>query len=316
MSEGVVLQLRPSGEVMAAAAAALSAAKRHLERSKLSANTVKAYRRQIAAYAGWLGEHAGEHEDAFVDVHGAEAAATAWRRSLLERRVAPSTINQAIAAVTLLYAEAGLRIEVKKARIPKPGEPDALTRAEQSRVERSAARRGARDRAVVSTLLYAGARVEECARLEVSDVPLTARTGEVRLLGKGDQVRWVPLPAIARTHLGAWLDERGARLARNPSMAERWQAGRESGPVWLGQRGPLSVSGITQVVLAVGEDAGLPGLRPHQLRHTYATRLREGGADVAQIKELMGHASLDTTARYFRAGRAEVAAAVERVFEP
>ncbi|MGV9764753.1 tyrosine-type recombinase/integrase [Micromonospora tulbaghiae] len=57
----------------------------------------------------------------------------------------------------------------------------------------------------------------------------------------------------------------------------------------------------------------LPGLRPHRLRHTYATRLCQGGADPAQVQALLGHASLDTTARYFRAGAAEQAAVVERI---
>jgi len=69
-------------------------------------------------------------------------------------------------------------------------------------------------------------------------------------------------------------------------------------------------------VLAVGADAGLAGLRPHRLRHTYGTRLRQGGADPAQIQALMGHASIDTTARYFRAGPAEVAGVVDHIFQP
>lgn len=70
-----------------------------------------------------------------------------------------------------------------------------------------------------------------------------------------------------------------------------------------------------QVVLAVGEDAKLPGLHPHRLRHTYATRLRQGGADPAQIQALLGHATLETVSRYFRAGTAEQAAVIEKIFE-
>ncbi|MFI6296592.1 tyrosine-type recombinase/integrase [Nonomuraea sp. NPDC050790] len=142
-------------------------------------------------------------------------------------------------------------------------------------------------------MLYGGARVEECARLQVADVQLTARTGQLRLHGKGDEVRTIALPPAARRQLAAWLDERGTH----------------GGPLWEGQRGPLTLSGITQVVLAVGEAAGLTGLR-----HTYATRLREGGADLAQIQALLGHASLDTSARYFRAGTTEQAEIVERIF--
>jgi hypothetical protein len=109
----------------------------------------------------------------------------------------------------------------------------------------------------------------------------------------------VPLPATARTRIAAWLDHRG----------------RQPGPLWIGQRGPLTNSGLTQVVLAVGRAAGIKGLRPHRLRQTFATRLHQGGANPAQVQALLGHASLDTSARYFRAGSAENAAVVERVFD-
>jgi integrase len=295
-----VVVLRPgAGDVASVADDALAALHRHLDRCKLSANTVKAYKRQAAAYVTWLAGPDAEHADAFADVVGAEAAVTAWRRARIEARAAPNTVNQGIAALTLMYAQMGLRIDVKRVTVPKPGEPGALTTAEQGAVERTAVRRGARDAAIIAVLLYAGAREEECARLEVDDIAITARTGTVRLHGKGDQVRTIPIPPTARVRVSAWLDVRG----------------RQPGPLWTGQRGALTVSGIVQVVLAVGDDAKLPGLRPHRLRHTYATRLREGGADVAQVQALLGHASLDTSARYFRAGAAEQAAVVNRVFD-
>jgi site-specific recombinase XerC len=83
-------------------------------------------------------------------------------------------------------------------------------------------------------MLYAGARVPECGRLDVEDIVLTARTGQIRLHGKGDQVRTVPLPAPARQALASWSDERGTH----------------DGPAWTGQRGRMTDSGITQVVLA------------------------------------------------------------------
>jgi integrase len=299
MAAPVVPLCPGSGDPLAAAGAALTAVHRYLDRCKLAANTVMAYKRQTRAFAAWLTGRAAEHPDAFADVIGAEAAVTAWRRHLFENRARPATVNQALAAVTLMYEQAGLRIAIKRARVPKPGEPDALTAAEQGAAERAAARRGARDAAIVAVLLYAGARVEECARLEIEDVAITARTGTVRLHGKGDEVRTVPLPAIARARLSAWLDERG----------------REPGPLWTGQRGALTDSGITQAVLAAGHAAGIEGLRPHRLRHTFATRLRQGGADPAQVQALLGHATLDTSARYFRAGPAETAAVVERVFD-
>jgi site-specific recombinase XerD len=154
-------------------------------------------------------------------------------------------------------------------------------------------------------LLGVGARAAECAGLDTEDVSITARTGTVRLLGKGDEVRCVPIPAPARDRVSAWLDDRATRLKGKP----------EQDRLWLGQRGPLGVEGVTKTVLATGAAANIPGLRPHALRHTYATRLREGAPTPTQIQCLLGHASLDTAARYFRAGPTEVAELVDRVLD-
>jgi integrase len=300
---GQVVPLRVRAARAADGARAMEAAGRYLDRCKLAAATVKAYRRQCAAYLAWLDEldpSDDAHPDAFADVIGAEAAVTTWRRQLLHAGARPATVNQALAAVTLLYEHgANLRTKVKRARVPRPGEPDALTPHQQGALERAAARRGVRDNAIIAVLLYTGARVEECARLTLDDIAITARTGTVHLHGKGDQVRDVPLPAVARDLTSAWIAVRGT----------------DPGPLWTGQRGPLTISGITQVVMAVGDDAELSGLRPHRCRHTYATRLRQGGADPAQIQALLGHATLETAGRYFRAGAAEQASVVERIFE-
>jgi len=296
--KGQVVPLRPEGGGSQAAAETLAALRRHLDRCKLAARTVRAYKRQAAAYAAWLAANAGAHGDAFADLVGAEGAVTAWKRDMLAARAGAPTVNQALAAVTLMYEQAGLRIDVKRVRIPRPGEPAALTRPEEAALRRAAARRGPRDSAIIAVLLDTGARVEECTRLDAGDFAVTARTGEVRLHGKGDEVRYAPLARHARELVSAWLDVRG----------------RHPGPIWTGQRGPLTVSGVTQVVLAAGDDVGIPGLRPHRARHTFATRLRQGGADPAQVQALLGHASIDTAARYFRAGSAENAEAVERVF--
>jgi len=292
----------PVSEVAVLARQFLVAAHRYLDRCTLADNTITAYRRQTTTYLAWLTEHAADHEDAFADVVGAEAAVTAWREHLLRRQKAsPATVNQALAAVTLLYEHGPqLRIAVKRARVPRPGEPDALEPAQHGTVEQASVRRGERDAAIVAVLLYAGARVEECQRLDLDDVAITARTGSIRLRGKDDEVRNVPLPAVARERISAWITMRG----------------NHPGPLWIGQRGRLTISGITQVVLAVGQDAGLPDLRPRRLRHTYATRLRQGGADITQVRALLGHASVETSARYFRAETAETAAAVvDTVFE-
>src|SRR6266536_2541486 len=203
-----VVPLRADPEVAQAAELASTALTRHLDRCGLAANTIRAYRRQAAAYVAWLAANAADHPDAFADTVGAEAAVTRWRRHLLQRKASPASVNQALAAVTLLYEHGSrLRITVKRARVERPGEPDALTPAQQGTLERAADRRGRRDAAIIAVLLYTGARVEECAGLEVDDVAITARTGQVRLLGKGDQVRTVPLPARGRERVSAWLDD-------------------------------------------------------------------------------------------------------------
>ncbi|MGW0586392.1 tyrosine-type recombinase/integrase [Streptosporangium sp. NPDC002607] len=314
ISAGNVVAIRPGldpGSVTAAAEVALAAFGTHLDRCALAANTVTAYRRQAIAYRDWLLAHAAEHADAFVDLVGAEAAVTAWRRHLLAAGASPATVNQALAAVTLLYEHGpALRLAVKRARIPKPGAPDALSRAQENAVRRAADRRGPRDSALIALLLGAGARAEECQRLRVGDIPITARSGTARLHGKGDEVRTVPLPVPARERLTAWLLARAELLAARPALADAVGEG-----LWAGQRGRLSVDGVTDVVRAVGKDAGLPGLRPHRLRHTYATRLREADADHAQIQALLGHASIETTARYFRASATEVADLVDRALD-
>ena len=184
--------LRPAGDG-AAAAEALAEVSRHLDRCKLAARTVRAYKRHAAAYAGWLAANASAHGDAFADLVGAEGAVTAWKRDLITARSSPSTVNQALAAVTLMYQQAGLRIAVRRVRIPRPGEPDALTPQQEAALRRAAARRGPRDAAIIAVLLDAGARAEKCAPLDADDFAITARTGEVRLHGKGDEVRFVPL---------------------------------------------------------------------------------------------------------------------------
>lgn len=300
MSAQVLPLRRPPTTVTDAAEQALTAIGTYLDRCALADNTRRAYKRHCAAYTTWIAAHATEHPDAFRDRIGAEGAVTAWRKHLIEARTGSANINQALVAVSLLYEQGRqLSIRVKRVRIPRAGEPDALTPAQQGAVERAAARRGDRDAAIIAVLLYAGARVEECARLDLDDVAVTARTGRIRLHGKGDQVREVPLPARARDRISAWQRERG----------------NQPGPLWTGQRGPLSISGLTQVVLAVGQAANLPGLRPHRLRHTYATRLRQGGADPAQIQALLGHGSIESTARYFRAGADEQAAVIQRIFD-
>ena len=141
-----------------------------------------------------------------------------------------------------MYEQTGLRIAVKRARIPRPGEPGALTPQEEGAVRRAARRRSTRDAAIIAVLLDA-ARAEECARLDAGDFAITARTGEIRLHGKGDEVRSVPLSKRARDLISAWLDERG----RHPGLA------RAARPA---HRPPAEVGGDLAQVTGAGLLAG------------------------------------------------------------
>jgi hypothetical protein len=85
---------------------------------------------------------------------------------MITARSSPSTVNQALAAVTLMYEQVGLRIAVNRVRIPRPGAPGALTRHEEAALRRAASRKGPRDSAIIAVLLDAGARAEECVRLD------------------------------------------------------------------------------------------------------------------------------------------------------
>ena len=91
-----VVPLRAAGDSPAAVREALAAVSRHLDRCKLSARTVRAYKRQAAAYADWLTRNVSAHGDAFADLADAEGAVTAWKRDMLSARSSPATVNQAL----------------------------------------------------------------------------------------------------------------------------------------------------------------------------------------------------------------------------
>jgi len=147
---------------------------------------------------------------------------------------------------------------------------------------------GLRDRAIVELLYATGVRVSELARLDIDDVDSGRRT--VRVHGKGGRQRVVPYGVPAERALGAWRSEGRPHLAREGS-----------GPaLFLGERGgridPRTVRRVVHDSLARVE--GLPDLGPHGLRHSAATHVLEGGADLRAVQELLGHASLATTQVY------------------
>ncbi|WP_269810964.1 site-specific tyrosine recombinase XerD [Kineosporia sp. NBRC 101677] len=150
---------------------------------------------------------------------------------------------------------------------------------------------GLRDRALLELLYGCGARISEAVGCAIDDLDLQA--GLVRLRGKGDKERIVPIGSYAVAAVDAYLVRGRAALAVR---------GRGSPAVFLNARGgPLSRQSAWAVLAGAADRAGLAGrVSPHTLRHSFATHLLEGGADVRVVQELLGHASVTTTQLYTR----------------
>ena len=148
-----------------------------------------------------------------------------------------------------------------------------------------------RDQALVELLYGTGIRVGELVGLDVRDVDL--HRGDVRVLGKGSVERVVPLPELTRRALAAWLGERRRPGLLAEPLFVALRPRREPTPRRLGVRDVRRI--LRKRALAGGLD---DRVHPHRLRHSYATHLLDMGADLREIQELLGHASLSTTQKY------------------
>lgn len=176
--------------------------------------------------------------------------------------------------------------------------PDTLDAHEVARLlEASDAHRrtGRRDRALLELLYAAGLRVSEALALDEGDLSLAG--GFVRVVGKGDRERLVPVGDLALDALAAYLEER--RLAGGDDETGEPSVGRGR-PLFRSRRGRrLDRMSAWRVMRRAATTAGLGGrVTPHTLRHSFATHLLEGGADLRVVQELLGHASITTTQLY------------------
>lgn len=271
----------------------------------LSAHTVASYRRDLTRYL----DHLAAHEVELADASPADLST--WMQDLREgtdgrRPLAASSAARALAAVRGLHAfldeETSGAAPDPTASVPAPARPHRLphpiTVAEVERLLEAAGRprtgrlptaRALRDRALLEVLYGLGARISEAVGLDVDD--LDAERGQALLRGKGDRQRVVPLGSYARAALDAYLTRGRPELARG---------GRGTPAVFLGARGGrLTRQAAWTVVQEAAEAAELAEhISPHTLRHSYATHLLHGGADVRSVQELLGHASVTTTQLY------------------
>jgi integrase/recombinase XerD len=267
----------------------------------LSPNTVGAYRRDLARYASFLRERGAEDaaEAGRDDIAAFVAHLSASRHG--PDPGAPyqaSSVARALAAVRSFHkflVQENEAPEDPAASVVRPKVPRALPRAlsvqEVERILASPA--GAtetvlRDRALLETLYGAGLRISELVGLDVDDLDL--EEGSVRVVGKGDRERLVPLGRYAREALEAYLS--GGR----PALASR----SSRGALILNARGGrLTRQGCAKILQGHVRRAGVDRrVSPHSLRHSFATHLLEGGADVRVVQELLGHASVATTQIY------------------
>lgn len=275
----------------------------------LSAHTTSAYQRDLADYAAWLHGEGIDEIEAITQAHTSGYLAA---RAAANPAPAASTLARVQSSLRGLHRFAvaeGMAQTDPSARLRPPKQavrlPKALTIAQVERLLEAssvlegeagddAALAALRDRALLELLYATGARVSEVVQLDVDDLasPSDAEPrGLVRLRGKGDKERIVPLGSFARAALDAYF------VRARPLLAVR---GKASPRAFLGLRGvPLSRQSAWLVIQRAAEAAGIGvAVSPHTLRHSFATHLLQGGADVRAVQELLGHSSVATTQIY------------------
>ena len=269
----------------------------------LSANTVSAYRRDLGTWARFCTETGLDPGRIDPDDLTEYLSRLRAGETPASGPLADSSIARMLVSVRSLYrflAREGLIDHDPTAKVgsPKRGRPipKAISLEDVERLIDSPAEDllGRRDRAILETLYGAGLRISELVGLDVDDVDLGEGSVLVRV-GKGSKGRRVPLGRAARRAVGAYLSGSRPELL---SRARSTPAAR--GALFLNARGGrLSRQGCWKLLKGHAERAGLETrVSPHTLRHSFATHMLDGGADIRVVQELLGHASLATTQVY------------------
>jgi site-specific recombinase XerD len=280
----------------------------HLARAERSPLTIKNYRCDLTAFASWFRDTNG---DELTPAHITPTDLRDYKRFLVDQRgLKPSSVNRQLAtlksflawAATAGLLPAGPPPVLPKAVLQERRGPRWLDRREQQALRRAVERGGqVRDIAIVTLLLNTGLRLQELCALTWRDVQVTARKGLVMVTrGKGGKPRQLPLNADARRALVVL----GYEVHAGSSI-----------PVFMGQRGGLTPSGVQRLLRTYAHTAHLEALSPHRLRHTFCKRLVDAGVGLEKVAALAGHESLETTRRYCTPSLRDLEHAVELIGE-
>jgi integrase/recombinase XerD len=257
-----------------------------------SRHTLTGYRRDLADFAAFHRRRGGTL--AAIDAD----AVIAWMEHLRARGLRPSSIARRLSALqglTLHLVREGVlrrdpleRVDRPRLGRPLPRAVSRDTAAAIVEAPRPDSPRGMRDRTLLELLYASGVRASECLDLRLEDVNLSA--GYLICTGKGRKQRLVPLGAEAGDWLRRYLADARPRLGRR----------QDSGHLFLNPRGGrLSRQSLWKIVRAAARAAGVPRrVSPHVLRHSFASHLLEGGADLRSVQAMLGHADIGTTQIY------------------
>jgi integrase/recombinase XerC len=269
---------------------------------RASPHTLEAYGRDVAEFLGFLTQHQGAEPDltalgaltasdlrAFLALRARDGAGNATRARQL------AAIRSFLRFLARRHGIAPLAIAAMRGPKRVQPVPRALNRADARAAGTGIGEvhhgerpefQAARDVALFTLLYGCGLRISEALGLTVGEAPLPGSDAALRILGKGGKTRLVPVLPVVRQAMAGWMAHRGGALPEEP--------------LFLGARGKRLDPAVAQRTLREYRRlAGLPEhATPHALRHSFATHLLAGGADLRAIQELLGHASLSTTQRY------------------